>query len=72
MNEGKIERLKQALEKKEYLKLIFVYPDTKPIFRKGYIISVKEDSFEFQDRYTGHMTLSYTFLETIESGGGEE
>ena len=72
MNEGKIERLNDALKNKEYLKLIFIYPDTKPIFRKGYVNSVSSDSFEFEDRYDGALILGYTYLETIEGLIGDK
>lgn len=65
-NERKKERLKEALSKKQFIKLMFIYPETKPIFNRGFVISISEDGFDFEDRYNGAITFGYTYLETIE------
>lgn len=65
-NERKKERLKEALSKKEFIKLMFIYPDTKPIFNRGFVIAVSDDGFDFNDRYNGIMVFGYNYLESIE------
>lgn len=67
MNEGMIERLKEAIKSNEFLKLTFIYPKTRPIFLKGYVRKVMEDSFIFEDRYDGEEVFGFEFLQGIKS-----
>ncbi len=59
-------RLKEAKNSSQKLKLIFQYPGTtKAIIKKGGVLSVNEDSFDFQDIYDGELTFGYEFLVEI-------
>lgn len=59
-------RLQHALDNSEHIKLIFQYPGKdKAIIRKGVVISIFDDSFDFKDRYDGIMTFSYKHLDEI-------
>ena len=61
-------RLKEAKNNSEKLKLIFQFPGTpRAIIKKGNVLAVNDDSFDFQDRYDGELTFSYEFL--VEIGG---
>ncbi len=60
-------RLKVALKRDEQLVLWFYYPHLdRPIIKKGKVLCVNEDSFDFMDRYNGENTFSYDYLKTIE------
>lgn len=65
MNEGKISCLEGHKKDGDIVKLILVYPDTKPIFKKGKVIEVFEDSFLFNDIIDGQINLSYSTLSEI-------
>jgi len=60
------QRLKEAKNNSKKLKLIFQYPGTpRAIIKKGKVLSVNEDSFDFQDIYDGELTFGYQFLVEI-------
>jgi len=62
------QRLKEAKINSEKVKLIFQYPATpRAIVKKGIVLAVNDDSFDFQDIYDGEMTFAYDFL--VEVGG---
>jgi len=62
------QRLKEAKINSEKIKIFFLYPSSaKPIVKKGVVLSVNEDSFDFQDRYDGELTFSYDYI--VEIGG---
>ena len=57
------QRLNEALDNSEKIKIIFQYPSSiKAVIRKGNVIKVNDDSFNFRDRYDGDMTFSYDFI----------
>ena len=59
-------RLEEAKRNSENIKLLFQYPATeKVIVKKGKVLSVNEDSFDFLDRFDGIMTFSYKFIAEI-------
>jgi len=67
------QRLKEAKDNSKKLKLIFQYPGTpRAIIKKGDVLNVNEDSFDFQDIYDGELTFGYQFLVEISNWGGEE
>jgi len=65
------QRLKEAKINSEKVKLIFQYPATpRAIVKKGIVLAVNPDSFDFQDRFDGELTFSYDFL--VEVGGWKD
>lgn len=56
--------MKELISKK--VKLMFIYPNTRPIFRQGIVLEVYHDCFKFKDRYDGDMEFGYAYLESIE------
>jgi len=68
-----IKKLNEAKNSSTKIQLMFVYPDTKPIFRTGYVKNISKDAVEFEDKFNGLMTFGLEFLEEIrELKGGEE
>ncbi len=67
------QRLKEAKDNSKKLKLIFQYPGSpRAIIKKGIVLSVNEDSFDFQDIYDGELTFGYTYLVEISNWRGRE
>jgi len=67
--EGMKKRLEESKKKKEFLKLIFKYPNfSKPTLKSGYVIECYDDCFWFDERLDGKTTYSYTFLIEISTG----
>lgn len=65
-------RLEEAKKDSQKLKLIFQYPGTdRAIIKKGVVLSVNEDSFDFKDIYDGELTFGYGFLAEISNWEGE-
>lgn len=63
---GKIQRLKEAKEKEENVKLIFQYPGaTRATIKSGFIIEVYDDCFWIEEKFEGKVTFGYNFLEEI-------
>ena len=74
---GFTQRLNEARKKKEYLKLIFQYPNSnRAIIKRGLVQSCSKDSFNFKEKFDGDVTYSYTYLveikPEIELKGGSE
>jgi len=66
-------RLKEALNNSQKIKILFQYPASDRIFvKKGFVLSINEDSFDFQDRYEGELTFSYNFIIEISNWGDED
>jgi len=64
-------RLKEAKDNSQKLKLFFQYPaSAKAIIKKGIVLSVNEDSFDFQDIYDGELTFGYGYLIEISNWDG--
>lgn len=64
------QRLEEAKNSSQKLKLIFQYPGTdRAIIKKGEVLSVNDDSFDFQDIYDGELTFSYDYLVEISNWG---
>jgi hypothetical protein len=60
------ERLKQAMQEKKKVKLIFDYPNTKSAkVRRGYVKEVREDSFDLFEDKDGLVTYRYKFLTEV-------
>jgi hypothetical protein len=69
--EGFRQRLKEAKNSSEKIKIVFQYPNSQRLtVRKGVVVSVDEKSFDFKDRFDGDMTFSFNFI--VEIGGWEE
>lgn len=71
MNEanGKMQRLKEAKKKDEFLKLIFQYPATdRATIKSGKVLEVFDDCFVFDEVRDGKITWSYQFLTEIKIG----
>lgn len=61
------ERLKKAMERKEKVKLIFEYPNSKSAkIRRGFVKKIKESSFDFQEIRDGLVTYKYKYLVEIQ------
>ena len=60
-----INKLKEAMVNYTLVQLIFIYPNISPIFHRGYVEKVGEDSIEFVDRYDGNISLGIKFLEEV-------
>lgn len=59
-------RLKKAKEEGTFLKIIFQYPaSNRAIVKRGYVISVNEDSFDFEEKIDGLVTYSYDYIVEI-------
>lgn len=57
------ERLKRALERNEKVKLVFEYPRAKSAkIRRGKVIKIKQDAFDFQEIKDGFVTYKYKYL----------
>jgi len=62
-------RLKEAKNKKEFLKIIFQYPSSeRAVVKRGKVIECFNDSFNFQEIIDGNVTYSYNYLVEIKSG----
>lgn len=75
--EGFKERLKEALKKREFLKLIFQYPASqRAIVKRGYVEKCYDKSFSLIEVRDGKTTFSYDYLvevrPEIELKGGSE
>ena len=65
-------RLIEAKKNSENIKLLFQFPATeRVIVKKGKVLSVNEDSFDFLDRFEGELTFSYKFIVEIGAWNGE-
>jgi len=65
-------RLKEAKYNSTKLKLIFQYPGTpRAIVKKGIVLAVNSDSFDFQDIYDGELTFGYGYLVEISKWEGK-
>lgn len=60
-----IKKLNEAKNSSTKIQLMFIYPNTKPIFRTGYVKLISGDSVEFEDKFNGLMTFGLEFLEEI-------
>jgi len=57
------QRLAEACINSEKITVVFLYPNSPKItVRKGNVLKVTTDSFDFQDRYEGLMTFAYDFI----------
>jgi len=73
MNEGKISCLEKHKIEKNIIQLILIYPNIRPIFKKGKVVETFDDSFIFDDIIEGIIQLSYDNLSEIkilEKGNG--
>jgi ABC-type thiamin/hydroxymethylpyrimidine transport system permease subunit len=63
---GKMLRLKEALDNSEFIKIIFQYPSSsRAIIKSGKVIGVHIDSFDFEEIYDGKVTYSYDWIVEI-------
>jgi len=73
MNEGIKKRLIEAFNSKEYIQITFKYPEhERRTFKKGYVIHVYEDCFDFSEIYDGHVTYSFDFIVEVMRWKGEK
>ena len=66
MKENIIKTLKEAMNTHAWVKLMFIYPNSKPIFNQGNVLEVYEDCFTFEDRYDGTVEFGVKFLEKVQ------
>jgi len=65
---GMRQRLHQAKEGKEKVKIIFQYPaSSKAIIKSGNVIETYEDSFLLDEKFDGEVIYSYNFIAEIKS-----
>ena len=63
---GFVQRLKEAHTHSEKIKIIFQYPSSdRAIVKRGKVIRVFENSFDFEDIYDGLVSFSYNFIVEI-------
>lgn len=66
---GKQQRLNEAKQINEFLKLIFQYPSSDhAVIKRGYVLDTHSDSFDFDEIYDGKVTYAYDFLIEIKKG----
>lgn len=71
-SEGFKQRLEIAKNNSEKIKIIFQYPASpRAVIRKGIVLKVHSDSFDFKDQLNGIMTFSYNFICEISEWEGE-
>ncbi|MFW5895119.1 MAG: hypothetical protein ACOCT9_00090 [archaeon] len=59
-------RINDALNNKEFIKLIFQYPSSdRAVVKRGYVKGAFDDSFDFQEIKDGLVTYSYRYLVEI-------
>lgn len=55
-----------AKEQNDYIKLLFFYPGAfRKTIKSGHVRQIYEDSFDFDERFDGHVTYSYKFLVSV-------
>lgn len=60
------QKIKKACDTKEFIKLIFQYPNSdRAIIKRGIVIDCQEDGFEFEEIKDGLVTYSYLYLVEI-------
>ena len=65
---GKMLRLKEALDNSEKIKIIFQYPSSpRAIIKSGKVLTVHIDSFDMQEIYDGKVTYAYDWIVEIKS-----
>jgi len=65
-------RLKEAKEKKSFIKIIFQYPSSnRAVIKRGKVKEVFDDSFDFDEIYDGQVTYSYDYIVEIKLEEGE-
>ena len=61
-------RLMEAKTKKEFLKIIFQYPASeRAIVKRGYVVTVSEDGFDFKEIIDGNVTYAFKYLVEIKN-----
>ena len=66
-------RIETAFYNKEFIKIIFQYPSSpKAIIKRGVVVSVGDDGFEFEEIYDGLVAYAYTYVVEIKGEGGRE
>jgi len=64
------QRIIQAYENKEFLKIIFNYPSAnRATIKRGLIIEVFDDGFTMEDIIDGKVTFSYKYISEIKCEG---
>lgn len=64
------QRLDEAKERKEFLKIIFQYPASdRAIIKRGFVIETFNDCFNFDEKYDGEVTYSYDFIVEVKKNG---
>lgn len=64
------QRIIQAYENKEFLKIIFNYPSAnRATIKRGLIIEVFDDGFTMEDIIDGNVTFSYKYISEIKCEG---
>jgi len=59
-------RLELAKLNSEYIKLLFQYPASdRTIVKRGYVQSVSDDSFDFNEKIDGLVTYAYSYIVEI-------
>jgi hypothetical protein len=64
------QRIIQAYENKEFLKIIFNYPSAnRATIKRGLVIEVFDDGFTLEEIIDGKVTYSYEFISEIKCEG---
>lgn len=59
-------RLEKAFSLKEFIKIIFQYPSSdRAVVKRGIVVSIGEDGFEFEEIRDGLVAYAYQFLVEI-------
>jgi len=63
-------RIEKSFSDKEFIKIIFQYPSSnRAVVKRGIVVSVGEDGFEFEEIYDGLVAYSYLYIAEIKGDG---
>jgi hypothetical protein len=59
-------RIEAAFSNREFIKIIFQYPASmRAVIKKGIVVAVAEDGFEFEEIFDGLVSYSYKYIVEI-------
>jgi len=66
--EGFKKRIERAFNNSEFIKIIFQYPSSdRAVIKRGKVIKVFNDSFDFAEVIDGDVTYSYNYIVEIKN-----
>ncbi len=66
-------RIETAFSLREFIKIIFQYPSSdRAVIKRGIVVSIGEDGFEFEEIRDGLVAYSYDFIVEIKGDSENE